>query len=740
MDRETAMIVDSLANVAPVRQYLKRIGATLTGLRRAKVSFVQGKYECDHIIIDFSKEGVVSVESRREKIDATSQFHPTDAEREAITAAFASLEFPYSVPCDGAIPIFIERTPAHLFWPFRNRAGEIEMIVQRVDLPDGKKRYVTHSYWSDGKWRQAEPEGLLPMYGVEQIDGDCAVMVHEGPKAARAAQQCAKDKNHPWHDTLKNFVHLGWHGGAGRPMATDWSPLSSLTRIVFAPDHDAQGRAVVRRLCRMMPREALVMQLEWDAGFPEAWDMADKIPDCINDNLLGPKPLWSFFRLATFATELSGYTNPEKQTGPIYQIRDVFQNLWQYVSQTNEFINFPTVHDAPVIKTAEEFDAHYRPWSDVKKTSELMLRNATTYKRAVYIPGRLTGPYNEGSEVQNINTYVGPRIKPVRGDLKPFFEYLSIMLPEEWERLHVQDWIATLIAKPGERPGHALLLSSAGGTGKTSLSDFITPCVGEHNAHVLSAETFEKSPFSEHLENRVLITIPEIYCGHSWYVGNKIKSMITDRRLEIHPKGKKAYNVSNTLWFMAFSNDPQPIKLDADDRRWFIPEVSNDRQTRDDMEPYYRWARAGGFEALLYWALNYERMSDGRVLLPPGTNAPWTKKKETMADSSETQDVQEALDILKGEIARRSERGENPNFTFSIGALREISQQSTPESKRLSPSAFSSRLAQARIANAYGSVAGERGSNIRLHYVGVRPATDDEAKMTIVNLDRVAAI
>ena len=725
------MPVYSILEIPPIRQYLNRIGAIPSSLWRAKVLLKSDGYEKDMVVVSLSRDGSVRVTSKAINLADNPQYQPTDIERAEIRAAILDADLPSSIVVEGAIPLELKKKPPEKIFVFKNGEGHILMVVERIDEKDGGKRYHTHSPWSDGHWRIAEPEGLLPLFNFEFVKSGSSVMIHEGPKSARAAQKIAAMPNHPWYDTMKNYVHVGWHGGAGRPQATDWGLLKNIENVVICPDNDRPGRAAVPKISELMPIETKVMSIEWEADFPNAWDMAEDLPPSF---LKKPKSLWSNFRLATFATQIVGYKDPVKQIGPIHKTRETFRNLWYYVSKTDEFIRFPTTHDAPVIHAAEEFDNHYRMWSHVKKTSELMREDCLAYQRGIYIPGKPTGPFCDGSEVQNINIYVGSRIKPKEGDVAPFMEFLGKLIKNTSELNHLKDWLATVIAKPGERPGHAVLLTSAGGTGKTSLFDFIAPTIGDHNTFVLNAETFEKSPFSEHLENKVLISIPEIYAGHSWHVGNKIKSMITDKILEIHPKGKKAYNVKNNLWFLAFSNDPQPIKLDSDDRRWFVPDVSDFRMSREDMQPYYDWAESGGYEALLFWALNYEIIS-GREYLLPGTNAPKSSRKDQMIEMSESDDICRAIEIVKQEKEKFEEKGQEPNFTFSITRLRDLAQEGIPENKKLSKNIFSSRFLQSRMANQYATVKIGRGSAIRMYYVGKKPESIDEAKLRLVNLD-----
>jgi hypothetical protein len=44
--------------------------------------------------------------------------------------------------------------------------------MKKIDLP--------WSYFSDGEWRNIEPGGLLPLFGLDQLSTASMVCIHEG--------------------------------------------------------------------------------------------------------------------------------------------------------------------------------------------------------------------------------------------------------------------------------------------------------------------------------------------------------------------------------------------------------------------------------------------------------------------------------------------------------------------------------------------------------------------------------
>ena len=62
---------------------------------------------------------------------------------------------------------------------------DVLFVEQRIKHDDGEKSVLPWSFWSTGRWYQVEPDGLLPVFGLEQVKIVHTVFLHEGAKAAR---------------------------------------------------------------------------------------------------------------------------------------------------------------------------------------------------------------------------------------------------------------------------------------------------------------------------------------------------------------------------------------------------------------------------------------------------------------------------------------------------------------------------------------------------------------------------
>ena len=289
-------MIKSLNDIPPVRDYLARVGAEPRSLKAAVVRENRGPYWKDLAVIRFSKEGEITC---REE-----EFKPTEEEQAAISKAWAKVSFPEISPLKRLfrLPPELKATPsAHLF-EYRNIAGDIVMVQQRVERK-GERAYVPWTYWSDEIWRMCEPDGPLPLYNAHRIKDATTVFIHEGAKAARLWQrlvdgESARDREelaaHPWGRELSWAVHLGWTGGAMSPQRTDWDVLKEMgiTRAYMVADNDTPGKGAIAKIAFRL--RIPTFAIEFTDDFPATFDLADPFPkemftsDTLSRYYIGP--------------------------------------------------------------------------------------------------------------------------------------------------------------------------------------------------------------------------------------------------------------------------------------------------------------------------------------------------------------------------------------------------------------------------------------------------------------------
>jgi hypothetical protein len=131
-------------------------------------------------------------------------------------------------------------------------------------------------------------------------------------------------------------------------------------------------------------------------------------------------------------------------------------------------------------------------------------------------------------------------------------------------------WLASII-QTKRRPNWAVVLQGTEGDGKTFFAAMMAAILGSDNVYTLDAQTLE-SPYNNWAEGHLLTVVEEIrLVGHNRYnILNRIKPLITNDTIEIHPKNLNPYNVPNTSAYLAMTNHGNALPVTDNDRRYFI--------------------------------------------------------------------------------------------------------------------------------------------------------------------------
>lgn len=637
-------MISELTEIPAVRDYLNRVNAQQRGLRTAVVKITSGKYWKDIATIKFSKTGEVDC--------STLEHAPTDLERSIIAAAMAGAEWPEIKPIHKIInphPFIKEADPENIF-EFRGRDGLIQMVQVRVEK-DGEKNYLPLTYWSDDKWRVAEPDGPLPLYNAEKITDSTTCFIHEGAKAARKmqwmieggsveAKKCLAD--HPWGREMEGAVHLGWIGGALSPSRTAWEILTQagVKRAYIVSDNDSPGRAAVPAIAQQLRMPTFTVQFtdEWPASF----DLADDFPKKMFSNGAGERiyvgpSFRDCLHPATWATDP---VPPKKEGGrPGHVLRDSFKGLWAYIEEADQFV----CTEMPEIMRSEAIlNKQLAAFSHVNDTCRLIVK---AYQgRSTRVCYR---PDVEGLKVtfrgsSAINLHIPSNIRAFPGDPKPFLDLMDYLFVNESERKDVLKWCATLIARPDVRMSYGLLLiSERQGVGKTTLgAGILAPLVGVQNVG-FPGENDITSSFNEWVAHKRLAIVNEIYSGSSWKAYHALKSVITDKDITVNQKYMRQYVIENWCHVLASSNSMRALKMENDDRRWLYPEVTEVPWPREKFDALRKWLSAGGLGIVRHWAEQYgDYVSQSQ-------RAPMTERKREMIEGSRSEAQQEAAALAE---------------------------------------------------------------------------------------------
>lgn len=639
--------VKSLDDVPSIAAYLKRIGAEPRSLRTAVVTEAVGKYWKDLATITFDHNtGLVSCKD--------PSYSPTDGEAAKIKDEVGLYQWPELKKINRLIdlPDELSKADPESIFEFRDIDGMIIMLQQRKDIK-GEKKYIPWTFWDDGEWRKMEPEGKLPLWGLDQLKDNTTVFIHEGAKAARAVRRMVEAqtddqlqllKNHPWGDELKGAAHIGWIGGALSPYRTDWSVLKRLgvTRAYIVSDNDAPGVQAVPNISYNL--HCPTFHIQFTDDWPKSFDLADPFPAKMFKSINGKRyyngPTFrSCVQPGTWATD----SLPNPKGRPTIVLRDHFREMWAYVEEVDTFV---CIEMPEIIREAKILNNMLKSFSHTSNTTALMVgsyRGRST--RFCYRPD-IKGRVITDKTTAAINLHTPTQIKSNQGDVGPFIEFMEYLFPIDHEREEVMKWVATLVAKPEVRMHYALLLvSTIQGVGKTTLGErILAPLVGDQNVSFPREQDIVDSQFNGWLAQKRLIVVGEIYSGHSWKAYNRLKSLVTDRDIEVNPKFLRPYRIENWAHFVVCSNSRRALKMEDNDRRWYYPTVTEIPWPLEKFAEFYNWLQSGGLGIIKSWAEGYGKY------VKQGANAPMSGLKKELIEASRSEAQNEVADLAQAMI------------------------------------------------------------------------------------------
>jgi hypothetical protein len=660
--------------------YYQRIGAEPKNFRRAVVCETEDRYRVEIALINVAEDGTIRCSDEDRK--------PSDLEQQAIRDEFKASPPPTSTGASEAqveelltncwkgqfylhrrskrrVAMIKERLGAvPVAYPFYDlKAGSITMVQQRIERDDGRKCYLSWTYWSDGKWRCMEPDGSLPLWRPS-IRRSARIMIHEGAKAAAYLDWMLNDitrearevrAKHPWTNELDDYEHWGWIGGAPNPQRTDWSQIpSDASEIVLVCDNDKVGKDAAPKISRILKRAMKVIMFTDE--FDEHFDLADD-PNQRAKRYLGEimeTTKYKALRIldltedATWATEKL----PNGSAGaPSYRIRDEFAKNWYWSVSPRGFVH----RDMPrKIYSEDEFNAQVRPYSDLKETAGHLMKVASQQAATIsYEPARRTGIIHVDGE-RKINVYEPTHIRCRDGDEGPWLKFMEHLVPEADDRHETLRWCATLIAEPGTLMHYQLLLvSEQQGVGKTTLADILRALVGAHNTSIADEQTIVNSAYTDWLAKKRLVVVHEIYDHNAKATYNKLKSIFGNKIVRVNEKYVKGYDIPLWAHVLASSNSLKALKLEDTDRRWLVPRITEETKPKDYWKAFYAWLSGDGLGIIRKWALGFVK-EHGAV--SSADRAPMTSAKHEMIEEGWSEG-EKLLDGLGAALMEHAERG-----------------------------------------------------------------------------------
>lgn len=254
------------------------------------------------------------------------------------------------------------------------------------------------------------------------------------------------------------------------------------------------------------------------------------------------------------------------------------------------------------------------------------------------------------------NRWRDARPEPGSGDVTPWLEHCEALVPEADEREHLYNIMAYKVQHPETKINHAVLHGGDQGCGKDTLWAPMIWAVcgpGMKNRGLLDNDTLN-SQWGYQLESEVLIIneLKEPEAAARRALANKLKPIIAapPEMLPINRKGLHPYDMMNRMFVLAFSNDPVPISIDSQDRRWFCVWSSAPRMNPDKAQALWNWYKAGGFSAIAGW-LHRRDVS----AFNPSAAPAWTEFKANLVEHGMSMAESYLVEMMRrrqGEFAR----------------------------------------------------------------------------------------
>jgi len=188
-----------------------------------------------------------------------------------------------------------------------------------------------------------------------------------------------------------------------------------------------------------------------------------------------------------------------------------------------------------------------------------------------------------------------------------WLDHCRELVPEPEELEHLLNIMAFKLQHPELKINHAVLHGGDEGCGKDTMwAPFIWSVCGSHlkNRGIMDNNSIN-SQWGYQLESEILLIneLKEPDASARRQLANQLKPIIAapPEMLPINRKGLHPYQMANRLFVLAFSNDPVPISLASQDRRWFCVWSATGRMDSNKAKDMWDWYRHGGFESISAW-------------------------------------------------------------------------------------------------------------------------------------------
>ena len=266
-------------------------------------------------------------------------------------------------------------------------------------------------------------------------------------------------------------------------------------------------------------------------------------------------------------------------------------------------------------------------------------------------------------------------------------EYLDRLMPREHnctdnqgktflQQDYFEAFIAQRLQQPSQPPLIAVLLRGEQGTGKNYWMDNIMrPLLGSNNFKAVSLSDIT-GKFTSDLYSSVLVHIEEINDTRG-KAAEKLKKLITEETARTEAKYQNAKVMNKYFGIVASSNVQDPVRIEANDRRYFVPVYSKHMVDPDETKHFFvrftEWLETEGLQELADYFYSLD-ISGFNFRFPPQT----VDKEEITEVSTTAEDLTTKAAMEIGNVYK--------NYSFSVAdvvSAWRISQSSAKKALKL---------------------------------------------------------
>jgi len=236
---------------------------------------------------------------------------------------------------------------------------------------------------------------------------------------------------------------------------------------------------------------------------------------------------------------------------------------------------------------------------------------------------------------------------PVAGDINLYAEFCKYFFRDEIEFMEYwHDWVANIVQFPHRRNNTTpQFVSNSEGIGKSAVAEFIAEMLGlgDGAPAIIVGPDELFGAFNGLLRNKIFVVVNEPSSDRDDHSA-KLKNFITSKEITINNKYGAQYSIENYINFVFTTNRPYVTTMGNSARREAIykPETLTNAETQPLVVALMRWARAGGFGAVLNWYYNRDIST-----FDPFKAAPNTKRKAQVVKLSQSVTQQFANDLVE---------------------------------------------------------------------------------------------